>query len=521
MERIAVVGAGLSGIAAIKELVEAGHNVVCFEKGSDIGGVFSERGSYDSVHLTVSNYFMAYSDFMPYGEDIRFWSRFEYKAYLDRYAEHFDIRKHIKFNCALESMQKSEAGGWELTFLTDDGHTFTEIVDRAVICSGQFQQPNIPDIPGLDSFPGKMIHSSNYKNVEELHELRGKKVLCFGMGESAADVITEIASIAESSVLSLRRPHMFAARLLGEIPIDVAQSRYWHTLPAKIKSDGVRDIWTRQFNKAKAAQDEPTRLLAEHILSAGDEAGSVVTKTERIFEAQAYYGLEFDIGGVQKIEGNTVTFKSGRQSDFDAIVFCTGFKFVLPFLGPEHQFQDIRDCYLQMFHPKLGASVAFIGFVRPQQGGIPLMAELQARYYALLCSGQRQLPANLEASARKDAERWRQEFYETPNVFGLVNGLRYNEILADLIGCRPPVPNFLLSPKTYLHYWYHHIWPCQYRLVGPGAREEARQNWRKAPAILTPSEQMQGLKGSIVMQLKSRFSRSGGDVYKWRPILES
>lgn len=516
---IAVIGAGLCGLTTIKELVEAGHDVICFEKNHDIGGVFSEGSSYDSVQLTVSNYFMAFSDFMPYGESLRFWTRTEYKDYLNRYAEHFGIRKHIKFGYAVEKMRRLEAGTWELTVQSQTGDRLTTTVDRVAICSGQFQTPNIPVLPGLESFSGNIIHSAHYKNVEELQDFHGKRVLCFGMGESAADVITEISSVAASSVLSLRRHHMFAARHTTDgYPIDVVQTRHWHQLPATLKSNIIRATWESILQNTAQEED---RLLAQHILAAGDEAGSVVTKTERIFEAQAKYGLQIDVGGVKQINGQTVTFNSGRVEEFDAIVFCTGFKFTLPFLEEQYQFQNIRDCYLQLFHPKLRDSVALIGFVRPQQGGIPLMAELQARLFALVCSGQRQLPDNLAELAKRDEQRWQEEFYVTPNVFGLVNGLRYNEMLAEQIGCRPPVPNFWLSPRQYFAYWFHHVWPSQYRLVGPGARVEARQNWLKAPSSRSRREQIQDLKGVMVLRLKdglnSLFKR---DTQQWRPVFK-
>lgn len=516
--KIAVIGAGLAGLVTIKELIEAGHDVICFEKGLDIGGVFSEGGSYDSVQLTVSNYFMAYSDFMPYEEPIRFWTRGEYKEYLNRYVDHFELRKHIKFGYTVEHMQRLENGEWELTGHNLDQQTWTTTFGRVAICSGQFQTPNIPDLPGLDSFPGAILHSANYKNAAELKEFRGQRVLCFGMGESAADVITEIASIASHSVLSLRRYHMFAARHTTDgYPIDVVQSRHWHSLPAVLKSNLIRNTWQAIAQNTDREED---RLLARHILAAGDEAGSVVTKTERIFEAEAKYGLQIDVGGVKAIHGNTVTFNSGRTEDFDAIVFCTGFRFTLPFLDAKYQFQNIRDCYLQLFHPQLRDSVAFIGFVRPQQGGIPLMAELQARLFALICSGQRQLPDNLADLAKQDEGRWRSEFYVTPNVFGLVNGLRYNEMLADLIGCRPPVPNFFLSPKKYLVYWFHHVWPSQYRLVGPGARTHAQEHWMNAPSSRTRREQLQDLKGAVMLRWKGLLNPSMREANPWRPVFK-
>ena len=73
-KHIAVIGAGLSGITTIKQLVDEGHVVRCFEKSDNLGGVFSNGQIYDDLHLTISNYFMAYSDFIPENERLKFWS---------------------------------------------------------------------------------------------------------------------------------------------------------------------------------------------------------------------------------------------------------------------------------------------------------------------------------------------------------------------------------------------------------------------------------------------------------------
>ena len=341
------------------------------------------------------------------------------------------------------------------------------------------------------------MHSAEHRNEDSIAHLRGKKVLCLGMGESAADLVANISEIAESVVLSVRRHHMFSQRCVGQLPIDALQSRYWHSVSTKRKSEAIRTIWIDIVNVNEKSE---LRLMAEHILLADDEPGSVVTKTEGIFEAQAKNKLTFNIGGIASIAGRTVIFKSGDMETFDAIVFCTGFEFSIPFLETRPQFKDIRVCHLQMFHPTLRDCVAFIGFVRPQQGGIPLMAELQARYFAQVLKGQRQLPTDLVRWARKDADRWRKEFFATPHVFGLVNGLRYNESLAELVGCRPTQPNPVLEPRRFLLYWFHHIWPCQYRQVGPGTCSDASR-WTGAPTLHPRASQP----GHVWGMLKSKL----------------
>ncbi|WP_317930483.1 flavin-containing monooxygenase [Halioxenophilus sp. WMMB6] len=515
-KKVIVVGAGLSGLAVLKELLEAGLDVTCYEMNSDIGGVFSDMASYDSVMLTVSNHFMAYSDYMPYEEPTRFWTRKEYKDYLDRYAEHFDLRKHIRFGYKLLQVEDPE-GSCTLHFVSNDGETITEQCDNAVICSGQFQEPNIPMLPGLDTFDGEILHSSTYTNVEQCQHLKDKNILFFGLGESAADVVTEISAIAKHSVLSIRRPHVFSDRLPGGVPIDVIQSRFWHSLPAPIKSRAVRNTWQRVANNNP--EGSARHHMGTHMVGSLDEPGSVVTKTERIFEAVSR-GMELDVGGLKSINGKTVTFNSGREEEFDAIVLCTGFKLSFPFMETQYQFKDMRDLFLQVYHPQLKEKVAFIGFARPQQGGVPLMAEMAARYHALILTGQKTLPQNLPELAQADKMMWQKEFYETPHVSGLVNGLRYNEKLARLIGCEPPKPSFF-NLKQFFIYWNHHIWPSQYRLVGPGARKEAQEQWmkslngaKKEPTTL--KERARFVLGYLSLRIRSALTH---DTHaKWRPF---
>ncbi|MFT2090332.1 flavin-containing monooxygenase [Paraglaciecola sp. 2405UD69-4] len=513
--KIGVIGAGLSGLVAIKELLEEGHDVICFEKNNDIGGVFSELGSYDSVELTVSNYFMAYSDFMPHNEPVKFWTRQEYKKYLDDYAKHFNLHKHIKFNCKVNHIEDTK-DTFVVTGIDESNTSFSETVEKLAICSGQFQAPNIPVIKGLESFAGQIMHSSAYKNAESCKHLHGKKVLCLGAGESAADVVTEISEVAGKTLLSLRRNHLFSQKYVGDnITIDMVQTRFWHSIPSSNKAKAVRKIWQ---GVSKSTKSKAMALLADHVINAPDEPGSVATKTERIFEAAAN-GMEIDIGGIKQIIGNEVEFESGRIEKFDAIVFCTGFKFSLPFMEEINQFSDIRDCYLQIFHENYRERVGFIGFARPQQGGVPLIAELQSRYFAQLASEKIELPHNLSELAQKDKKMWQEEFYETPHVFGLVNGQRFNEKIADLIGCRLPMPSLFLSPKAFHVYWFHHVWPCQFRVVGPGSRDLAKKQWLTSPSIYSWKKKYLLTLSLIYKWTVAKLSRHQDK--KWRPTFKS
>ena len=94
-----VIGAGPCGLVATKELLEAGHDVVCLEQSHVIGGVFStlRESSYDDLFLTVSNVFMAYSDFPCEESYVKYSRKEEYAKYLHRYGDAFGLGKVIKF----------------------------------------------------------------------------------------------------------------------------------------------------------------------------------------------------------------------------------------------------------------------------------------------------------------------------------------------------------------------------------------------------------------------------------------
>jgi len=103
--RVCVVGAGVSGLTALKEVLEEGHSAVCLERESVPGGVFTTGVSYEPLQLTVSQYFMAYSSFPPpLEEERRQWFRQEYVAYLERFRQRFGLDPHIHLNCAVETV---------------------------------------------------------------------------------------------------------------------------------------------------------------------------------------------------------------------------------------------------------------------------------------------------------------------------------------------------------------------------------------------------------------------------------
>jgi dimethylaniline monooxygenase (N-oxide forming) len=107
------------------------------------------------------------------------------------------------------------------------------------------------------------------------------------------------------------------------------------------------------------------------------------------------------------------------------------------------------------------------------------MAELQARYFAQLCSNSKRLPTreHRREIARVEAEHWQEEYHITPHVSSLVNYCTYTDAMAELVGCKPKAPFLLFDPELYLKLWFGPQFSAQFRLRGPHANAAASERF--------------------------------------------
>ena len=152
----------------------------------------------------------------------------------------------------------------------------------------------------------------------------------------------------------------------------------------------------------------------------------------------------------------------------DAILWCTGYTTKLAWLAEDLP-RDPRAWYKHCFAPGYGASLAMVGWARGHQGGIPQMAELLARYHALLVAGERKLPADYAARAARDGAEETAYYRLSPQLRPLVDYPAFADSVAALIGCEPRAPNPLLDPAKCFKYWTYPLWACWFREAGPGA----------------------------------------------------
>ncbi|OMO67066.1 Dimethylaniline monooxygenase, N-oxide-forming [Corchorus capsularis] len=223
--KVGIIGAGISGIAAAKQL--SNHNPIVFEATDSIGGVW-KHCSFASTKLQTPRCDFEFSDYpWPQRDNSNFPSYLEILDYLHGYATHFDVLKYIKFNSRVVEIRyigdKSEEFGpkidhdvvspgefgpllnghpvWEVTVETHPSKTLEKYTfELLVVCIGKYgdipRMPIFPPNKGQEVFGGKVMHTLEYSKLDKeaaRELLKGKKVAVVGYKKSAIDLATECA----------------------------------------------------------------------------------------------------------------------------------------------------------------------------------------------------------------------------------------------------------------------------------------------------------------------------------------
>ena len=206
--QIAVIGAGVSGIAAAHVLQKSGHKAVVFEKSADIGGVWAL--AYPDVCLQNIYTQYHFSDFAwpfrpsinPTGEEIR--------RYLQLAVEHFGL--DIRFGHGVERLEE-ESDSWTVYYRNSDGEEAMRF-DYVVVAIGQYSDgKHRPVFPGEERYAGRIMTE---RDLEDLEEFQGKTVAVVGFGKSAVDMAALAAPRARIVNHVFRTPRwLIPTRLFG------------------------------------------------------------------------------------------------------------------------------------------------------------------------------------------------------------------------------------------------------------------------------------------------------------------
>ena len=187
----AIIGAGAGGLAAAKYLGAKGIETTVFECGSQVGGLWvydNDSGmspAYRSLHINSEAHVSSFADF-PFPPHAPLYpDHAEMSRYFQRYAEHFDLVRRIRFR---NRVSRVEPVGGRYRVCTAQGTA--EVFDGVVVATGHQSVPRHP--PDLASFTGEYIHAHAYRVPEPY---AGKRVLVIGPGNSGVDIAADICSV--------------------------------------------------------------------------------------------------------------------------------------------------------------------------------------------------------------------------------------------------------------------------------------------------------------------------------------
>ncbi|KAI8481950.1 hypothetical protein Bbelb_403120 [Branchiostoma belcheri] len=479
-KRVAIIGAGVSGLTSIKACLEEGLQPVCFEQHDDLGkqaqtALHTHQGAamYRSLITNSSKEMMSFSDF-PFPKDTPPYLPYHrVYTYLQDYAQHFDLKEHIRFGTQVSRIQKTEdfdeTGRWEVrTVQTGHGNgEQKEIFDAVMVCNGVFARPYVPDVPGLSDFAGVTMHSQEYRTAQQF---TGKKVVVVGAGNSAGDVAAEIAQVASQVYLSLRDGAWVLPRLAqAGMPRDMMLRRVLMNMPEFIVNKiikGEANARVCHDNYGLTCPAEPLK----HSVMANDEigyrfaTGQVVTKPQ-----------------LSRFTQHAARFADGSTVDgLDAVVFATGFNLAFKFsdesLLPSKA--DDVNLYKLVFPAELTKPTLSVIGCLSTIGAHPPIYELQARWAVRVFLGLNKLP-----DKETMLKRIRSDKLELKQRFGHVKlqmlNVPYRDDIAEEIGVKPSFWRLLpRDPKLAFLCYFGPAFSVQYRLLGPhpwsGAADHAK-----------------------------------------------
>ncbi|KAJ1413548.1 Flavin monooxygenase FMO [Sesbania bispinosa] len=221
--KVAVIGAGVSGLVAARELHRERHNVVVFEQNDSVGGTWAydprtesdplcldpnretvHSSLYASLRTNLPRALMSFRDypFLRTDTDPRtFPGHDEVLRFLDRFADEFGIRELTRFSTRVVRVERMEEE-WVVESLTGGSESVTrEVFEAVVVCSGHNTAPRVAEIPGIENWRGYQMHSHNYRVPEPFHD---QVVLLVGYGPSAFDISVEVLRVAKEVHIAVK-----------------------------------------------------------------------------------------------------------------------------------------------------------------------------------------------------------------------------------------------------------------------------------------------------------------------------
>jgi cation diffusion facilitator CzcD-associated flavoprotein CzcO/spore maturation protein SpmA len=398
--RYCIVGAGPGGLIAARAFLLQGIPYDHFEKHSDVGGIWDMENQgtpmYESAHFISSKYTSGFFGFPMPPDYPDYPHHRQILEYVRAFAEQFGLTSRIRFNTAVqraEPLGEDAALGWKVTLANGEVHHY-----KGIVCvTGVTWHPNLPEYPGLENFTGEARHTNTHHAAADL---KGRRVLIVGCGNSGADIACDAARNADAAWLSVRRGYRFVPKHIFGFPTDVFVSRGLTPPKGVVVPDDTSKLLDAvvgdltRFGLPKPDHD----ALASHPIM-----------NTQVLHHLAHGDLKAK-PDVRHFTKKGAVFVDGTEEEVDLVLFATGYNYKIPYLD-EALFEWVSGhpkLYLNIFHRKL-RGLSILGFVEFADAGYQRFDEMAQMAV---------LDAYIEQSG-EGLEMWlKMKAFDQPNLRG-------------------------------------------------------------------------------------------------------
>lgn len=335
MTSVAIVGTGFGGVGAAVRLLQAGvTDLVLFERGDDVGGVWRDN-TYPGAACDVPSHLYSFSFAPEHRWSRRFAPQAEIHAYLRRVASEHGVTPRVRFRTeVLGAVFDEGTGRWTLSLSGGDTHE----ADVLVTAVGQLSRPAVPRLPGLETFAGTVFHSAQWRHD---HDLAGRRIAVVGTGASAIQFVPAVVDeVAHLSVFQRSAPYVIRKpdRAYGR-----ATTALLERVPGLLRADRLRTYLTNEarslgFNTdprlMKGHEVRFRRGLARQVPDAALRAALTPTDPigcKRILQSNDWYpalqrpSVDLVTSPVAEVRPEGVVTADGVLHEADTLVLGTGF----------------------------------------------------------------------------------------------------------------------------------------------------------------------------------------------------
>lgn len=476
--RIAVIGAGVAGLSAARQLIGEGFDCALFEPNNVLGGVWSD--GYLNFGVQVQRELYEFPDWpLPEGTP-NFTPGPIIQQYLYDFADHFGITSKIRFGTRVTSLagDNSTGNGWKLA-LESEGRSSDEHFDFVVICIGLYSNmPNLPEFPDRDRFEGEVMHNSSLKSDEQLE---GKHVAVVGYGKSATDAALEAAEAAAETHIIFREPHWPIPRYLaGVLPFKwgllnrlcstlippyqymTPAEKFMHTAGKPLTWVYWRIVEALIYFHCRLGSRFGTRvsLVPKKPIEIDAFGESTQVPKNEFFRLARNGTIQLHKTVIEKYTPSGVQLDNGELLDLDTVILATGWKTDFSFIAPDvwsrlEPGDDGFYLYRHILHPKV-PGLAFIG--RASSISSILTYSLQSWWLANLLKNQLLLPSTEDMSRNIEEMRaWKQSwmpFSSARSARLIAHTQHYHDELVRDLGLSPLRKTGVFAPLKELIFPY-------------------------------------------------------------------